>query len=74
MLVNKALTILCWAIGAFCTGVPAMPYESQNDFDSYDDIQHLIAEGILKPDTLAYVVTRQAIALGIASLSSWGAQ
>jgi hypothetical protein len=43
---------------------------SDADFDSCDDIQHLIAEGMLKPDTPAYAVARQAIALGIASLSN----
>jgi hypothetical protein len=39
------------------------------DFEPYDDIQHLLAEGTLKPDTPAYAVARQAISLGIGSLS-----
>ena len=43
---------------------------SDADFNSCDDIQHLLAEGILKPDTPAYAVARQAIALGIDSLSN----
>jgi hypothetical protein len=40
------------------------------DFEPFDDIQHLLAEGILEPDTPAYVVARQAISLGIGSLSN----
>ncbi len=40
------------------------------DFEPYDDIQHLLAEGILQPDTPAYAVARQAIALGLDCLSN----
>ena len=40
------------------------------DFEPYDDIQHLLADGTLKPDTAAYAVARQAISLGIGSLSN----
>ena len=47
-----------------------MPSPSDTDLDSCDDIQHLLAEGILKPHTPAYAVARQAIALGINSLSN----
>jgi hypothetical protein len=43
---------------------------SDADFDACDDIQHLLAEEILTPDTPAYAVARQAIALGIDSLSN----
>jgi hypothetical protein len=47
-----------------------MPSATDTEFDSCDDIQHLLAEGILKPDTSAHLVARQAIALGIGSLSN----
>jgi hypothetical protein len=40
------------------------------DFEHYDDLQHLIAEGILKEDSPAYAVAHLAIALGIGSLSN----
>jgi hypothetical protein len=40
------------------------------DFEPYDDIQHLIGEGTLKPDSPAFAVARQAIALGVGSLSN----
>jgi hypothetical protein len=40
------------------------------DFEPCDDIQHLLAQGTLKPDTPAFAVARQAIALGIGSLSN----
>jgi len=40
------------------------------DFEPYDDIQHLLAHGTLKPDTPAYAVARQTISLGIGSLSN----
>jgi len=40
------------------------------DFKSYDDLQHLLADGTLKPDTPAFAVAHQAIALGIGSLSN----
>jgi hypothetical protein len=47
-----------------------MPFARDADFDSCDDIQHLIAERKLKPDTPAYAIACQAIALGIGSLSN----
>jgi hypothetical protein len=40
------------------------------DFESYDDLQHLLAEGMLKPGTLPYLIARRAISFGIASLST----
>lgn len=40
------------------------------DLEPYDDIQHLLADGTLKPGTPAFAVARQAIALGIGSLSN----
>ena len=40
------------------------------EFEPYDDLQHLLADGTLKPDTPAFAVARQAIALGIGSLSN----
>jgi hypothetical protein len=40
------------------------------DFESYDDIQHLLAEGTLKRESPAYLIARQAIAIGLASLST----
>ena len=40
------------------------------DFEPYDDIQHLLADGTLKQGTPAYAIARQAIDLGIGSLSN----
>jgi len=40
------------------------------EFERYDDIQHLLAEGILKEDTPAHDVAELAITLGIGSLST----
>jgi hypothetical protein len=40
------------------------------DFEPYDDIQHLLADGTLKHGSLAYLVARQAITLGFASFSA----
>jgi len=40
------------------------------DFEPYDDIQHLIGDGTLKPDTPALAVARQVIALGFSTLSN----
>jgi hypothetical protein len=40
------------------------------DFGYYDDLQHLLANGTLKPNTAACAVARQAITLGIGSLSN----
>jgi hypothetical protein len=39
------------------------------DFESYDDIQHLLANGALKHDSPAYLIARQAVAIGFASFS-----
>ena len=39
------------------------------DFESYDDIQHLLADGTLKHGSPAYLIARQAIAIGFASFS-----
>jgi hypothetical protein len=47
-----------------------MPFARDADFESCDDIQHLIAEQKLKPNSPAYAIARQAIALGIDSLSN----
>ena len=41
------------------------------DFEPYDDIQHLLADGTLKQGRIAHAVARQAIDLGLASLSFW---
>jgi len=40
------------------------------DFESYDDLQHLLADGTLKHDSPAYAIARQAIAIGFASFST----
>jgi len=40
------------------------------DYEPCDDLQHLLAEGTLKPDTPAFAVARQTIALGFVSLSN----
>jgi hypothetical protein len=40
------------------------------DCEPYDDIQHLLADGTLKPGAPAFAVARQAIALGVGSLSN----
>ena len=39
------------------------------DFERYDDIQQLVAEGTLEKGTPAYVIARQTIDLGFATLS-----
>jgi hypothetical protein len=44
--------------------------ECSLDFESYDDLQHLLAEGTLKPGTLPYLIARQAISFGFTSLST----
>ena len=38
------------------------------DFEPYDDLQHLLADGTLKHYSPAYLIARQAIAIGFASL------
>jgi len=40
------------------------------DFEPYDDIQHLLADGTLKHDNPAFAVARQAVNLGFGSLSN----
>jgi len=40
------------------------------DFEHYDDIQHLLADGALKQGSPAHAAARQAIALGVGSLSN----
>jgi hypothetical protein len=39
------------------------------DFEPYDDIQHLLADGTLKQGSPAHAIARQAIDLGFGSLS-----